>query len=110
MDKSVRNKWVKYLRSGKYSQTTGILQDDNGYCCLGVLCRLAEDSGITVPKEDGYYTCPEADYLIPEIVHKWADIHPLSKYGDGDRDFLYRNNDQDLMDFNAIADIIEREF
>lgn len=33
-------KWVNALRSGKYHQTRGNLQDEDGYCCLGVACRV----------------------------------------------------------------------
>jgi len=33
-------KWVRALRSGEYSQTTGQLQDDRGHCCLGVACEV----------------------------------------------------------------------
>ena len=35
-------KWLKALRSGDYKQATGILYDHNkdGYCCLGVACKL----------------------------------------------------------------------
>lgn len=32
--------WTKALRSGKYKQTTKKLQDNKGYCCLGVACEL----------------------------------------------------------------------
>lgn len=33
-------KWIEALRSGKYKQTTGKLQDGVGYCCLGVACKV----------------------------------------------------------------------
>ena len=33
-------KWSAALRSGEYKQTYGTLQDSEGYCCLGVACRL----------------------------------------------------------------------
>lgn len=33
-------KWVAELRSGKYEQTKETLHDENGYCCLGVACRM----------------------------------------------------------------------
>lgn len=36
-------KWVKALRSGKYTQTQSRLQDANGHCCLGVACDLFID-------------------------------------------------------------------
>lgn len=33
-------KWCEALRSGEYAQTTGQLQNEKGYCCLGVACKL----------------------------------------------------------------------
>ena len=34
-------KWTAALRSGKYQQSTkGFLQDETGYCCLGVACDV----------------------------------------------------------------------
>lgn len=44
-DKKQFLKWLTALRSGKYSQTIGTLQDERGYCCLGVLCK------VVIPKE-----------------------------------------------------------
>jgi hypothetical protein len=35
--------WTKALRSGKYKQTEGALQDSYGHCCLGVACDLFID-------------------------------------------------------------------
>ena len=37
MNKSIKKLWIKALRSGKFKQTTGVLCDKTGYCCLGVL-------------------------------------------------------------------------
>jgi hypothetical protein len=40
LDKKIKNKWIKALRSGKYKQTrVGTLynKDSDAYCCLGVL-------------------------------------------------------------------------
>lgn len=33
-------KWQRALRSGKYKQTTYRLNDKNGFCCLGVGCKV----------------------------------------------------------------------
>lgn len=33
-------KWIEALRSGKYSQTIRELQNETGYCCLGVACKV----------------------------------------------------------------------
>lgn len=41
MDKRLKARWVKALCSGKYQQTRKVLKDENGYCCLGVLHRVA---------------------------------------------------------------------
>lgn len=41
--------WTDALRSGKYKQTTGVLQRNErstrgaGFCCLGVLCDVLKD-------------------------------------------------------------------
>lgn len=41
MDKKIKAKWIKALRSGKYAQGNGWLKDlDDFYCCLGVLCQI----------------------------------------------------------------------
>jgi hypothetical protein len=42
MKKSCPNigKWIKALRSGRYTQTRNALQNKKGYCCLGVVCRI----------------------------------------------------------------------
>lgn len=42
-----KKKWLQALRSGEYEQTTGCLSDENGYCCLGVLCEIViKDHGV----------------------------------------------------------------
>lgn len=33
-------KWIRELYSGSWKQTRSVLQDDSGYCCLGVACEL----------------------------------------------------------------------
>lgn len=41
LEKEFGEKWVKALRSGKYEQGEGYLEDADGqYCCLGVACRV----------------------------------------------------------------------
>jgi len=40
MDANLKAKWIEALRSGKYKQTTHYLKDDQGFCCLGVLCDI----------------------------------------------------------------------
>lgn len=40
MDKKLKARWVKALRSGKYRQCRSYLTDAGGYCCLGVLQKI----------------------------------------------------------------------
>ena len=42
MKKSIADKWIRALRSGKYKQGTRVLHNEgnNTYCCLGVLCKI----------------------------------------------------------------------
>lgn len=41
MDAKLKADWVKALRSGEYRQARRTLRSGRGYCCLGVLCRVA---------------------------------------------------------------------
>ena len=42
MNKKIKAKWLDALRNQNYSQTQGVLRDDKGFCCLGVLCDILE--------------------------------------------------------------------
>jgi hypothetical protein len=41
MDPKLKADWVAALRSGDFQQTRGNLESDGGFCCLGVLCKVA---------------------------------------------------------------------
>lgn len=41
----LKDKWLKALRSGEYSQTSCTLKDSDGFCCLGVLCDVIDPNG-----------------------------------------------------------------
>lgn len=61
-------KWVEYLRSGRFEQTTSVLESvdeegqPEGYCCLGVACLVARDLGLplksTIREGSRYYAEP----------------------------------------------------
>jgi hypothetical protein len=43
MEKRIKARWLRALRSGKYKQVKKRLRGDKThYCCLGVLCMLLE--------------------------------------------------------------------
>lgn len=44
-DTKLARAWVEALESGEFSQTTKVLRDRTGMCCLGVLCHLVDPGG-----------------------------------------------------------------
>jgi hypothetical protein len=77
MDPDIKDEWVSRLRSGDYEQTTGQLRDEeNGRCCLGVLCDIYAEQN-----EDGewvdatFSTKTDSDKkVLPSSVVKWANL------------------------------------
>jgi hypothetical protein len=124
MNQDVKGKWVAALRSDKFSQGTGYLNVKNAYeskprfCCLGVLCELAADEGITTRREhlDAGRTVTfygekgeELSFqesVLPTAVREWAGldaVDPELLTG-----YVASNlNDDMCMSFEAIADIVE---
>lgn len=114
MKKSVAMKWAKALRSGKYKQATDQLEDHGAYCCLGVLCLIAEKEGVPVIRTNGALSGFSID--VQEKVSRWAGIR--------DNGYLYKSkcvnssfldslagaNDSHHLNFDEIADIVENEW
>ncbi len=60
MLKSIKNKWVKALRSGEYKQGSGQLKDSSPlFCCLGVLAQIVDPEQKTWHPEEGYFANEE---------------------------------------------------
>jgi len=82
MDKELRDKWVEALRSGKYKQGKAKLAEKNtdgsfSYCCLGVLCDVANLKYI-VDKASGTNGIIEAKaYYINDERHRSFAFLPL---------------------------------
>lgn len=110
MNPVAKELWLAALRSGKYTQGTGSLLKDGKYCCLGVLCEVAIESGEEVKRDtcqveecycgsgafDGYTS------FHPVSVGEWADLHP----NDSEANTLAGMNDGGKP-FTEIADWIE---
>ena len=94
LKKSIKAKWVKALRSGKYEQGQGSLRvdreivDKDGfatlktkkhYCCLGVACAI----GITQPRrEDGLRSSGwVSNNFLPSEIQK--TLANMNDDGDG---------------------------
>lgn len=126
MDKKIKERWVKALRSGEFEQGEGMLckvgaDGQRRYCCLGVLSQLAVRSRV-IPKArededygDGMpmrYGADDDIHYTPKEVTEWAGLdsnnpyvgdHKLSEHNDGATPYgpLAKKN------FNEIADLIE---
>lgn len=80
MTPEMKTKWVEALRSGKYKQTTGLLKDAEGYCCLGVLASInghePDEEGL-IPgmwvDPEGLLPMPIADQI--GIGHGWMSYY-----------------------------------
>lgn len=106
MDKKLKARWVKALRSGRYSQTREMLKDGNGYCCLGVLLSVSK-AGRWTP--DGGYRigAREDSYLCEGELGDGM----LKRFGitDSQESRLIRMNDRDNKDFGEIAAYVEKK-
>src|SRR5690349_4293104 len=79
MNPEVKQEWLNALRSGEYTQTTGRLHDSQtgGYCCLGVLCDLAERKGLVERWVDGDGTVffGGSHAIVDDVrVREWAGL------------------------------------
>lgn len=92
--------WIAALRSGKYKQTTGRLQNVYGYCCLGVACELFSPKHEKDKENYLIGGLPLKEYNDPEWLIKMATISFNSNY-------LQSLNDFDKLSFSKIADVIE---
>lgn len=101
MNKNAK-KWIKALRSGKYTQGTGKLRDKDKFCCLGVACDLYD--------KNIWLNLDQAN-VLPYDVMRWLNLshNEGSYYNKGRQTFLTYHNDFDKYTFSEIADIIESE-
>lgn len=120
----VRAEWAAALRSGDYAQTRGTLLRDEGngpaYCCLGVLCDLAEQAGlatkyrfdpINAPDEWGYKDSGGATGVgVPPIgVIHWAAMTTTQGALSVNPTSLTDANDVEHMTLSEIADLVESD-
>lgn len=118
MKPEIKQKWLDALRSGQYQQTTEVLHDDQGFCCLGVLTDLyRQENGGEWTKESHQaikYTFVNRNYLdgtevdiLPWTVVNWSGlIDQVPHLADN---YISNLNDRG-MSFAEIADLIEAQF
>jgi hypothetical protein len=81
----LRDKWAEALKSGKFKQTKGALQRDDGYCCLGVLCVIAgipsrkKTKHLTAFAVEDVYGNKEATITLPKNIAGLDDNNEISR-------------------------------
>ena len=114
MDKELKEKWVKALRSGAWKQARGRLRDGDAYCCLGVLCKVAgipiSDSGFfdgvaSAEEYGGVFDGAESAEDDDSVLYGYEPIWKIIGNADAARDFSEANDKG--VSFDQLADMIE---
>lgn len=133
MTEELKAQWIAALRSGEYNQTRSALKNNEGFCCLGVLCdvidntRWADDNqtngynfelGDTrfsfntavIPSEaakplalNKMLVTIDDNIIDPDQIDLEVDSHDTTRLDD----YLITLNDNGKS-FSEIADIIEK--
>jgi hypothetical protein len=102
--KEVYKMWIKALRSGKYKQGRDVLNKSSEFCCLGVVCDLAnKDGGPQWIKYlgDGYgRSFMGQSGILPDPVREFLGLTEMAQ------NYLASLNDNGIS-FKQIADYIE---
>lgn len=121
MNQAVMKKWTERLRSGDYAQGQSALRQQwvssgtEMFCCLGVLCEIAVEEGVIPPSTMngvGTHTyglgSDVSSVYLPLAVQKWSGISTRDGVYNGSYSLVTANDSG--VDFDEIADIIERHF
>lgn len=112
MNKRIKRQWVDALRSGKFKQGKGALckVELDGvltHCCLGVLCELAVEAGVTTAIQDrSRRRFDYGTYVLPEVVSEWAGLDRVDPYISETGTAADHNDNGDS--FFRIADLIDK--
>ena len=115
MNKEIKAQWLTALRGGEYAQGWGQLRKGNEFCCLGVLCDLAEKAGVIESHEDEWnihhYGDNGESSVLPYAVRQWVSLlhfDPEVRTGSGVL-ALSKVNDELNYSFYEIAELIEEQ-
>lgn len=102
MNKTLRNKWIKALKSGKYSQGQSYLYHMGNYCCLGVLCEVSKIPSTESQVDTRFYRGNGTNDV--DLLDKLLNTFGLTEF---DQDHLISMNDTHRNSFDEIANWIE---
>jgi len=85
MNPQIKQAWIDALTSGAYEQGYNQLRLRDSYCCLGVLCELAEMEWVC--ESNGYrheaisygkHIHEAEELVLPKSVMAWAELEESS--------------------------------
>lgn len=116
MNREIGTKWVSALRSGKYKQGHGRLHlaKDNSFCCLGVLCEVAEvkKAPSCNRRWGNYYLTGSDGWMDSHVIFTSSELYSRAGLGTMTSDLrplgseLVNRNDE-RESFEEIANFIE---
>lgn len=110
MKKPIMKQWVMALRSGEVKQTDGFLENEQGNCCLGVLCNLALVNGVCDYDYSSFGLFDDNSGRLPDSVKEWSGMDNESGFITSLNRSLLEFNDINRLNFREIADIIEKYY
>lgn len=104
--------WIEVLRSGKFQQTQGALNNSEGYCCLGVGCKIFINTD-KLQFQDGYIygVMPFEQSKSPLWLHginsDFSNKSGMSLTTINDGAILNNDSEKTYFSFNEIADLLQ---
>jgi len=111
--------WLTALESGDYEQTTGNLNDQDGFCCLGVACDIANEVGEWIgsgsvrgfrPYDNAGLTDPVNHSGLGVRMQKWLGVYgALGQFKDDEEYEGPRARGNSLTDLNDFGGMSFKE-
>lgn len=118
MKPEIKAAWVAALRSGKYKQGMKFLNRNGAFCCLGVLCELAKEAGVTETTNHSAFKnivmYSDKCSMPPTVVYQWSGLSapvvpsPPNIKSRHNEVSIAELNDEYNYTFDQLADLIER--
>lgn len=106
MNKQIKAKWVRALKSGKYKQGHGQLKNKSKFGCLGVLTDLyIKSHKDTEWVESSFEADEKKKFAVTQaypafVVQKWARLRDENPYVEMTRKNVHYYSDLTLADLN----------
>lgn len=110
INKKQFQKWIEALDSGEYSQGRSRLQSKEGYCCLGVACKVLIPENKQILNDNGWLEggILEAQDDAPEWLKDISDDFELKTIYEYDQGVTIETMNDDMdMSFEEIATCLE---